>query len=91
MAEEKVQTGSSTATEEKPKENLVRITFMPEGRTVEFEHGKLPYQHHGKPGSILDVAMNNDVIGETTGVWWLCLTLPVLFVPNVLFFGCLLS
>jgi ferredoxin, 2Fe-2S len=61
MAEEKVQTGSSTATEEKPKENLVRITFMPEGRTVEFEHGKLPYQHHGKPGSILDVAMNNDV------------------------------
>jgi 2Fe-2S ferredoxin len=61
MAEEKVQTGSPTATEEKPKENLVRITFMPEGRTVEYEHGKLPYQHHGKPGSILDVAMNNDV------------------------------
>jgi len=61
MAEEKVQAGSPTATEEKPKENLVRITFMPEGRTVEYEHGKLPYQHHGKPGSILDVAMNNDV------------------------------
>jgi len=61
MAEEKVQTGSPTATEEKPKENLVRITFMPEGRTVEYEHGKLPYQHHGKAGSILDVAMNNDV------------------------------
>jgi 2Fe-2S ferredoxin len=50
-----------TATAEAPKENLVRITFMPEGRTVEYEHGKLPYQHHGKPESILDVAMNNDV------------------------------
>jgi len=48
-------------TAEIPKENLVRITFMPEGRTVELEHGKLPYQHHGKPQSILYVATANDV------------------------------
>ncbi|MGD0800898.1 MAG: 2Fe-2S iron-sulfur cluster-binding protein [Terracidiphilus sp.] len=44
-----------------PAKNLVRVTFMPEGRTVEFEFGALPYQHHGKPMSFLDVAENNDV------------------------------
>src|SRR3954464_1449059 len=60
MAETKDKSGA-TATAEIPKENLVRITFMPEGRTVEYEHGKLPYQHHGKPESILDIAMNHDI------------------------------
>jgi len=28
---------------------------------VEFEFGAMPYQHHGKPMSFLDVAENNDV------------------------------
>jgi 2Fe-2S ferredoxin len=28
------------------------------GKTVEFESGKLPYQEHGKPESILDVCLN---------------------------------
>jgi 2Fe-2S ferredoxin len=28
---------------------------------VEFEFGKLPYEHHGKPMSFLDVAENFDV------------------------------
>ena len=41
-----------------PPEKLVRITFMPEGKTVEFEFGTLPYDHHGKPMSFLDVAEN---------------------------------
>jgi 2Fe-2S ferredoxin len=44
-----------------PAEKLVRVTFLPEGRTVEFEFGAMPYQHHGKPMSFLDVAENNDV------------------------------
>jgi ferredoxin, 2Fe-2S len=44
-----------------PSDKLVRITFEPEGRTVEFEFGTLPYEHHGKPMSILDVAQNFDV------------------------------
>jgi 2Fe-2S ferredoxin len=44
-----------------PGPNTVRVTFLPEGRTVEFEHGKLPYKDHGKPQSILDVAINNNV------------------------------
>jgi 2Fe-2S ferredoxin len=29
-----------------------------DGKTVEFEPGKLPYQDHGKPESILDVCLN---------------------------------
>ena len=42
-------------------EKLVRVTFLPEGRTVEFEFGKLPYQRHGQPMSFLDVAENFDI------------------------------
>jgi 2Fe-2S ferredoxin len=57
MAEEKTQ-GAGTATEEAPGENTVQITFLPEGKTVQFEHGKLPYEDHGKEESILDVALN---------------------------------
>jgi ferredoxin, 2Fe-2S len=57
MAEEKAQ-GGATATEEALGPNTVRVTFLPENKTFEFEHGKLPYQDHGKPESILDVAMN---------------------------------
>ncbi len=60
MAEEKNQSAGA-ATADPPWPNTVRVTFLPEGRTVEFEHGKLPYKDHGKPQSILDVAINNDV------------------------------
>jgi ferredoxin, 2Fe-2S len=38
-----------------------KVTFLPENKTVEFEAGKLPYGHHGKPESILDVALHNDI------------------------------
>jgi 2Fe-2S ferredoxin len=41
-----------------PAPNMVRVTFMPEGKTVEFEYGTMPYDHHGKPMSFLDVAEN---------------------------------
>jgi 2Fe-2S ferredoxin len=52
----------SEATEKNiPAEKLVRVTFLPEGKTVEFEFGTLPYEHHGKPMSFLDVAENNDI------------------------------
>ena len=44
-----------------PAEKLVRVTFQPEGRTVEFEYGTLPYKRHGEPMSFLDVAENYDV------------------------------
>lgn len=58
MSEEKTQGSGGTATEEALGPRTVRLTFLPENKTFEFEHGKLPYQEHGKPESILDVAMN---------------------------------
>ncbi|MGP8185251.1 MAG: 2Fe-2S iron-sulfur cluster-binding protein [Terracidiphilus sp.] len=39
-----------------PPEQRVRVTFLPEGRTVEFAFGALPYGRHGRPMSLLDVA-----------------------------------
>jgi 2Fe-2S ferredoxin len=63
MADEKT-TNTATATAEsasQPGPNTVRLTFLPEGKTVEFERGKLPYRDHGKPESILDVALNHGV------------------------------
>ena len=44
-----------------PPGKLVRVTFLPEGRTVEFEFGTMPYDRHGKPMSFLDVAEYFDV------------------------------
>lgn len=37
---------------------MPKVTFLPEGKIVEFESGKLPYDEHGKPESLLDVALN---------------------------------
>ena len=37
---------------------MPKVTFVNIDRTVEFESGNLPYDDHGKPESILDVAMN---------------------------------
>ena len=37
------------------------VTFLPVNRTVEFQAGELPYLGHGKPGSLLDVALHFDV------------------------------
>ncbi len=62
MAEEKNQSGTTATVED--KSNLVQITFLPEGKTVEYERGKLPYKEHGKEESILDVALNHDIFLE---------------------------
>ncbi len=60
MAEQETQNTATVETSAK----TVRITFLPEGRTVEFEPGTLAYQEHGKPGSILDIALNHDIALE---------------------------
>src|ERR1700745_2066516 len=60
MADEKEQ-GTTAATLDAPGENTVQVTFLPEGKGVQFEHGKLPYKDHGKEQSLLDVALNNDI------------------------------
>ena len=41
-----------------PADNIVRVTFTPENKTVEFPFGSLPYDGHGQPMSLLDVAEN---------------------------------
>ena len=43
---------------------MPKVTFILRDGTkkiVEFEPGKLEYQHHGLPESFLDVAMNHDI------------------------------
>ncbi|MFZ0339988.1 MAG: 2Fe-2S iron-sulfur cluster-binding protein [Terracidiphilus sp.] len=53
---------SETAKKEIPPDKLVRVTFLPEGRTVEFELGTMPYDQHGKPMSFLDIAENFGIV-----------------------------
>ena len=60
MADEKMQ-GAGTATVDEPGGNTIEVTFQPEGRTVCFEDGKMPYEYHGKEQSVLDVALNHHV------------------------------
>ena len=46
---------------------MPKVTFILKDkttRTVEFEHGALPYQEHGLPESFLDVAMNAGITLE---------------------------
>ena len=62
MTEKKGQAGESTALA--AGASTVRVTFLPEGRVVEFELGQMEYQDHGKPGSLLDVALNHKVFLE---------------------------
>jgi 2Fe-2S ferredoxin len=67
-----------------PPEKLVRVTFLPEGRTVEFEFGALPYEHHGKPMSFLDVAENNNIfLDHACGGVCACSTCHVLIKSGV--------
>ena len=42
---------------------MPKITFIKDGKetTVEFEHGKMPYDGHGLPESFLDLAMNKGI------------------------------
>src|ERR1700747_1037500 len=66
---------SQVANKEIPPDTLVRVTFMPEGKTVEFEFGTMPYEHHGKPMSFLDVAENFGVfLDHACGGVWACTT-----------------
>ena len=39
---------------------MLKVTFIIDGneRTVEFDPALLEFRHHGKPGSLLDVALN---------------------------------
>jgi len=60
MSDETESNNQSTATLEAPGPNTIRVTFQPANKTFEFENGELPYADHGKPQSLLDVALAND-------------------------------
>jgi 2Fe-2S ferredoxin len=36
---------------------MPKVTFLDQHKTVEFDPTALPYSHHGKPASVLDVAL----------------------------------
>ncbi len=38
-----------------------RVTFLPQGKTVEVDDAKYPLADHGKPGSLLDIALANGI------------------------------
>src|SRR5262245_48566174 len=38
-----------------------RVTFMPLGKTVEVDDEKYPLADHGKPGSLLDIAIAHGI------------------------------
>src|SRR3984893_15345324 len=42
-------------------EDVPKVTFLNIDRTVEFKSGELHYHEHGKPESILDVALHFDI------------------------------
>jgi len=38
-----------------------KVTFLPANVTVEVDESDFPYGDHGKPGSILDIALENGI------------------------------
>ena len=38
-----------------------QITFLPEGRVIEVDPDELPYSREGQPGSILEIAIGNEI------------------------------
>jgi 2Fe-2S ferredoxin len=44
--------------------SLHRVTFLPLGVTVTVDDEKYPLADHGKPGSLLDIALANDIALE---------------------------
>jgi len=58
---------------------MPKVTFLPANVTVEFERGKLPYREHGRPESLLDVALNFGIpLGHVCGGNCACTTCHVI-------------
>ncbi len=57
-----------------------KITFQPEGKTVEVDPEALPYSREGQPGSILEIAIGHDIdIDHACGGVCACSTCHVIF------------
>ena len=52
---------SQTESETELPRQAYRITFQPNGETVEVDPAALPYGRDGKRGSILDIALGHDI------------------------------
>lgn len=39
----------------------IKVTVLPEGRTIEFDPETMPFSEHGQKGSILDICLNHGV------------------------------
>ncbi len=50
-----------TETEVKPPAQKYKITFLPMNTTIEVDPAKLPYEHNGLPGSVLDIALGHGI------------------------------
>jgi 2Fe-2S ferredoxin len=56
-----------------------RVTFLPPNVTVEVDDGAFPYGDHGRPGSLLDIALHHDVpLAHTCGGLCACTTCHVI-------------
>jgi 2Fe-2S ferredoxin len=56
-----------------------RVRFEPAGKTVEVNMADLPYNNDGEPGSLLDIAMQNDIdIEHACGGFCSCSTCHVI-------------
>jgi 2Fe-2S ferredoxin len=58
MSETQVKYLSASELATPAAENMVRVTFLPENKSVEFPFGTLEYDGHGLPMSFLDIAEN---------------------------------
>ncbi len=57
-----------------------KITFLPMNVTIEVDPAKIPYEDHGLPGSILEIAMGNGIdIDHACGGVCACSTCHVVF------------
>ena len=70
---------SQTESETELPRQAYRITFQPNGETVEVDPAALPYGRDGKPGSILDIALGHDIdIDDACGGVVACSTCDVI-------------
>jgi len=59
MTEQKSQPSSATQTPAAAKR--YKVTFLPQNVTVEVSEADYPYGDHGLPGSLLDIALKNNI------------------------------